>query len=120
MNRKRKPQTTVNNKLPSVKFNLMHQDWRSIAWACRKDGFDIIADSIVRHIAGHRHTEHVEIAVPVDSCRMIASACANHDVGQGRGFSTAASSHYHEKRGDKPVDQATVAAVREEFEGMKS
>jgi hypothetical protein len=104
------------NKQPTVKFCLMFQTWFRIGAACRKDGFDAIADSITRHIAGRRPTDLFEISVPLTACIAISQACANHSLGVGISFATAASSLAHEKQKEEPVDPETLAMVREEFE----
>jgi len=116
MSKRKKP--NPDNKQPSVQFYLMHQTWFRIGAAARKDGFNRIADSITRHIAGHRPTEMIEIAVPLDACIAISQVCVNHDLGVGVSFATAASSLAHRKPKEEPVDPETLAVVREELERM--
>lgn len=114
--RKQKPTA----KLPKPKFNFMAQEWRRVRFAVLKDGYTQIGASIQKYIEGYRPTDFVEISVPVDCCLNIARACANHGVGKGIAFATAASGHYVEKREEKPVDAETVERVREELEGMET
>ncbi len=120
MARQKKPKPKPASKQPTVKFNLMHQTWFRIGAAARTDGFDKIADSITRHIAGHRPTDLVEIAVPLDPCIAISQSCANHNLSVGVSFATAASSLAHEKQKEEPVDPETVAMVREEYETLNN
>ena len=52
MSRRKKPKPA--SKQPTVKFNIMAQTWRRVAVACRKDGFDKIADSIANSLEDER------------------------------------------------------------------
>ena len=70
MDKMAKPKTTANE--PSVTFNFMAQDWRSVKWACLNDELFLIGESIQKRIDGVPATNLVEIVIPIDCCRMIA------------------------------------------------
>lgn len=103
----------ANNNTPTCSFRFMRQVWRRVAWACRKSEFINIADSIENRIKDVRHTDLVEIRIPISSCIGISQACMTHEVGVGIAFATAASSHHVEKVQKKPVDSEALANARE-------
>ncbi len=103
-----------------TRFELSVATWRKIRFACQADGFSKIAESIQNHVEGHSAENKVEIAVPVDCCVGISRACANHNIGAGIAFTTAASSHLVEKVKCKPVTSEALAAAKEELEEMES
>ncbi len=106
----------ANSDEPTCNFRFMRQTWRRIAWACRKSEFINIADSIENHTESVRHTDLVEIRIPISACIGISQACMTHEVGVGIAFATAASSHHVEKVLEKPVSSEALANAREELE----
>ena len=116
---RRKPKP-ANNDEPTCSFRFMRQTWQRIAWACRKSGFIIIADSIENHIKDVRHTDLVEIVIPISACIGISQACMTHEFGVGIAFATAASSHHVEKVLEETVSSEALANAKEELEEMES
>lgn len=110
--------------VPTCRFCWMEQDWWRIKWACINDNLMKIAESIQKRIDGVRHTDFVEIDIPLDVCGLIALACANHNVSKGIAFAMAASSCRAKSEKKKPVDAGVmseaVANAREELEGMEA
>ncbi len=110
----------ANNNEPTCQFRFMRQKWRRIAWACRKSGFQRIAESIEKRFEGVRPTDNIEIRLPISACIGISQACDTHQVGVGIAFATAASSHHVEKVLEKSVSSEALANAREELEEMES
>lgn len=106
---KRKKQATTKPAPTTVKFLLMVQTWLRVRWASEKEGLYLVAKSIERYTKGFEPTDTVEIAVPIDMLDKLARACANYgQLGVGRGFAVAASSHAVESKPPKTVDAGVM------------
>lgn len=124
---RRKKQTATKPK-PTIKVNIMRQDWRNVAWAVKKDGHDLLANSIRRYIDGIPSTDFVEIAIPEGLVRKVYLACLDHGVGVGATIARAADSHWQAQghrfeKSSKPVDagvmKEAMAHAAEELKGME-
>ena len=81
------------------------------------------AKSIDEYVKSAQGDGLIEIEIPLDLLSKIARACANHDVGAGIAFTTAASSRIDDRRKEKPVPadvmEEAVANAQEELKGME-
>ena len=122
--RKKQPNPKPANKQPLISFNFTVKKWRTVRFAAYAEGLTLLGESIQHRINNLLDHEHVEIDVPLDCVRLLASACANHNVSAGIAFKTAASSYQVAAVKKKPVDTdamaEAVANVKEELEGMET
>ena len=123
-NRKKQPKPKPANKQPLISFRFRARKWRPVRYAAYAEGLTEIAESIQRRINNVPADDYVEIDVPLDCVRLLAAACANHNVSAGIAFTTAASSYQVAGERRKPVDTEAMAEAvgnaKKELEGMET
>ena len=121
----RKPQTPAT---PTVNLNLLGQEWRSVAWAVKRDGHALCAESISEYIEGVKAAEFFEIEIPEGLISKLCNACLNHGVDVGAKIAQEADRHWQEQglKSEKPskpvpaeVMREAMSNAREELEGME-
>ena len=98
---------------PTIKINLLGQEWRSVAWAVKHDGHDVIADSICNYIKGIPSVDFIEIAIPEGLVAKVYNACLNNGVGAGAKISQEADRHLQGRKSEKPTKPVDDSVMKE-------